>query len=284
MRSELILSALALLVVALGVGVYAWLRARAKRGLRRVQRAVEKLRHPVVLAHGLMGFDEVALGPIRQEYFRGVPGRLRELGHDVHVLKLPALGGVAARAEALAQAIRAIESERVHLIAHSMGGLDGRYALAKLGIAEKVATLITVGAPHRGTPLADLGAGFGQKLGLFALSRALSLDVGAFRDLTRPKLLRFNEEIPDAEGVRYASFIGAVSREQGGINPLLLPSWLYLWKTAGPNDGLVTADSQRWGEVLGTVEADHWAQIGWSLRFDAPSFYVSMIDWLRAQE
>jgi hypothetical protein len=33
--------------------------------------------------------------------------------------------------------------------------------------------------------------------------------------------------------------------------------------------------------VFGVVEADHWAQIGWSSRFDAESFYASLFQALR---
>ena len=64
---------------------------------------------------------------------------------------------------------------------------------------------------------------------------------------------------------------------------LLLPSYLYLARCAGPNDGLVPAESQRWGEVLATVQADHWAQIGWSSRFDARACYVQLFELLRAR-
>jgi hypothetical protein len=46
-------------------------------------------------------------------------------------------------------------SEKVHIIAHSMGGLDARYLLSKNanGIADYVSTLTTIGTPHQG--LAD---------------------------------------------------------------------------------------------------------------------------------
>jgi hypothetical protein len=46
---------------------------------------------------------------------------------------------------------------------------------------------------------------------------------------------------------------------------------------SGPNDGIVPASSQRWGQVLREVEADHWAQVGWSLRFDAVTLYEEIL-------
>jgi triacylglycerol esterase/lipase EstA (alpha/beta hydrolase family) len=42
---------------------------------------------------------------------------------------------------------------------------------------------------------------------------------------------------------------------------------------SGLNDGLVPAESQRWGDVTLEVDADHWAQIGWSGRFDVRGLY-----------
>ena len=44
-----------------------------------------------------------------------------------------------------------------------------------------------------------------------------------------------------------------------------------------PSDGIVPATSQRWGQVLREVEADHWAQVGWSLRFDAVALYEEIL-------
>ncbi|PTL76222.1 triacylglycerol lipase [Vitiosangium sp. GDMCC 1.1324] len=266
------------LVVLGGVGVLGF---RYLRTLR-VRRAVRGLRHPVVLVHGLLGFDELKLGQSRHQYFRGVPERLRQLGSDVYVVKVPPTGSVAERAEALAQAVRSLDAKRVNIIAHSMGGLDARYAIAHLGLASRVASLITIGTPHQGTPLADMGTKvLGDALGLKRVCEALAVSTGAFYDLTTTKMAEFNRAVPDAPGVRYASYVGAFPRSIRALNPILLPSYLYLTRSVGPNDGVVPADSQKWGEVLGTIEADHWAQIGWSSRFDAEAFYVSLFQALR---
>src|SRR5687768_1711423 len=96
-----------------------WLRRRTRARVRRAPR----LRHPIVLAHGILGFDELKLAGRRQEYFRGIPDQLRKVGAEVHVLKVPALGSVEERAQALAEAVRALPADRVNILAHSMGGL-----------------------------------------------------------------------------------------------------------------------------------------------------------------
>lgn len=44
----------------------------------------------------------------------------------------------------------------VVLVCHSKGGVDGQTALVYYGASTKVDRLITLGTPHRGTPLADL--------------------------------------------------------------------------------------------------------------------------------
>lgn len=53
---------------------------------------------------------------------------------------------------------------------------------------------------------------------------------------------------------------------------------------------MVPAASQAWGEVLREIEADHWAQIGWSPqlrgsveKFDALAFYEELLRELRGR-
>ena len=75
---------------------------------------------------------------------------------------MPALsptGGVAERAQR-AQGFRAQgDVGPVHILAHSLGGLDSRYMISKLDMAERVLSLTTLGTPHRGTTFADWGIG-----------------------------------------------------------------------------------------------------------------------------
>jgi triacylglycerol lipase len=59
--------------------------------------------------------------------------------------------------------------DRIHIIGHSMGGIIGRYLVQQEGGAEYTRTVITLGSPHHGTPIAAVGAG----LGLLFVSRAL---------------------------------------------------------------------------------------------------------------
>lgn len=99
-----------------------------------------RLRHPVILAHGLFGFDQVSvLGKPMVHYFAGMPAWLRATGNVVHVSRVAPMGPIAHRASQLAQFIeRHAGLGPVHLIAHSMGGLDSRFAIARLGLGDRV--------------------------------------------------------------------------------------------------------------------------------------------------
>ncbi len=273
----------ALLAAAAAVAaLLAWRRRRrlARRVAAKLSRGAP--RYPVVLAHGFLGFDELRVGGKRHDYFRGVPAVLEEEGAVVHRARVAKVAAIAARAGELAAFIEALPARRVNVVAHSMGGLDARYAVARLGLDRKIASLTTVGTPHLGTPLADVGASLVDRpLLAHALAR-MGLDLDAIQDLTTARMEAFNRAVPDAPGVAYASVVGVAS-SRGEVSPLLLPTYLWLGERAGPSDGVVPAESQRWGDVVRTIAADPWAQIGWSRHFDAAGFYVELLRELRGR-
>ena len=261
-----LLALAALLLAALAaLGFMAVRRARLRK--RVPAKRAPRLRYPVVLAHGVFGFDEIALAGTRHAYFRNIARRLDHA--QFHALRVPPVASIAVRADKLVALVRDLPGKRINVIAHSMGGLDARFAIARLGLSDKVASLTTIGSPHFGTPLANL-----------RISRALSQHLAAFRDLTPSALERFNREVPNMPSVAYCSVVASSLLRH--TNPLLWPGHLYLSKHGGPNDGLVPTSSMRWGNVLREVEADHWAQVGWSLRFDAVALYEEILRELAA--
>lgn len=236
--------------------------------------------YPVVLAHGVLGFDALRVGFLHPQYFRGVAKQLRSAGNEVHVVRVSPVAGIAVRAAQLAAQIRAIPAEKVNVIAHSMGGLDARYAISQLGLGDRVASLTTVGTPHHGTPLADSGVWLvHEQMRLRKLLEMLGID--AFSQLTTEHLEAFNESVPDVRDVFYASCPASVGQGVRGVNSLLAPGYVLLQREIGDNDGVVPTASQRWGEVLDEIDADHWAQVGWSLGFDAVGFYDQLVRSLR---
>lgn len=235
---------------------------------------------PVVLIHGLFGFDRIGVPGARFEYFRGIAAHLETLGCHAHAVKLPPARSVPARAKKLVEAIEALPHDRIDLIAHSLGGLDARYALAHLGLARRVRSLVTIGTPHRGSPIADLvlKGPIGWAHGVL---RAVGLPTEAIAWLGTEALERFNQEVRDVPGVRYTCVVGGI-RDAGTPVPLpLVPAHAYLRRVAGANDGMVPISSQYWGETLAEIEADHFAQVGWRVgmrrTFDALGLYAFVV-------
>jgi triacylglycerol lipase len=231
------------------------------------------------LAHGILGFDELAVGPARVAYFRGAVAHLQARGAEVHCARVPPLAPIHVRAQKLAEVVRSLKASRVNLVAHSMGGLDARYAISRLGLDQKVAALITIGTPHRGTPVADLGHELVQRLRLDVTLRPI-FAVRALHDLTTSRMLAFNRDTRNAPSVHYLSVVARALR--GGVHPLLRPAHHWLTRASGENDGLVPARSQRWGRVLREIEADHWSQIGWLGDFDPMTLYDEILQELLA--
>ena len=235
---------------------------------------------PVVLVHGLFGFDRIGVPGVKLHYFRGIVAHLESLGCHAHAVRLPRAASVPERARILVDKINALPHDRVDIIAHSLGGLDARYAIAKLGLDKKVRALVTVGTPHRGTQIADLATsgaiGFARKA-----VGAIGLKLHALDWLSPSALERFNAEVPDVAGVRYACVVAGVRDRSTPIALALTPLHAYLKRVAGPNDGLVPIASQYWGETLAEIECDHWEQIGWRIAmrgsFDALGMYAFVV-------
>ena len=235
---------------------------------------------PVVLVHGLFGFDRLGVPGAKLHYFRGIARHLESLGCHAHAVRLPPAASVPERAQMLCDKIAALPHDRVDIVAHSLGGLDARYALARLGLASRVRALVTVGTPHRGTPLADLATD-GPLAGARRALAALGLPLHALDWLSTAALERFNREVPDVAGVRYACVVGGIRDERASVPLAILPVHAYLRRVSGANDGLVPIASQYWGETLAEIEADHFAQVGWRIgmraTFDAAGLYAFVV-------
>lgn len=217
---------------------------------------IPKLKAPIVLVHGLFGYDELkAFGRTVARYFPDIPEMLREAGNRVLVPRLSPTGGVAERAGQLKDFLdREVPGEAVHCIAHSMGGLDCRYLISSLGLAPRVLTLTTIGTPHRGTAFADLGVRCLEPL-LKPVLEWLTVPHQAFYDLTVERCREFNQQVPDAPGVRYFSVAGRF--ESNWRDPFWIVPNSIVAKVEGPNDGVVSVASATYGESCDIWEGDH---------------------------
>jgi triacylglycerol lipase len=221
-------------------------------------------RQTIVLAHGLAGFSQIGVRRLRiANYFRGIPEHLEARGCRVVSSEVPPLGSIARRAAVLAEEIRAAaRDDKVHVIAHSMGGLDARHAISRLGLEERVLTLVTLGTPHRGSPVADRVHDFAVRTRLLTVLERAGAEVGALTDLRRDACAKWNERTPDAPSVRYLSIAG-VKRREHMIYGLRFTHDV-IAADEGDNDGLVSARSAAWGETLPRWDCDHVNLVGWT--------------------
>lgn len=130
-------------------------------------------------------------------------------------------------------------AERIHIIAHSKGGLDSTYASILLGANQWVKTVVTLSTPHWGSPLADLAqtAWFGW------LSEILHYnDPGTqFLQTANCALYReFADALPGNEALRFYTFAGT---SWGPALSGLSVGGSFIFTSCGQNDGLVCRSS-----------------------------------------
>jgi triacylglycerol lipase len=223
---------------------------------------VPKLRSPIVLVHGLLGFGQLKVcGKTIASYFAGLPEFLAAAGNRVLIAELHPTGGVADRAAQLKAFLDSSSaSEPVHLFAHSMGGLDARYMISRLGMANRVLTVTSIGTPHRGSAFADWGINRLARL-VIPFVEAIGIPYQAFFDLTTAKCRELNDSTPDAPGVRYFSVAGR--HEVGWRSPEWHLSHSIVTREEGANDGIVSIASATYGESCEIWEGDHISLINW---------------------
>jgi triacylglycerol lipase len=223
---------------------------------------IPQLRSPIILVHGLFGFDRLRMGSwVMADYFPGIAEALRQAGNRVLVASLSPTAGIAERARQLKKLLdRECPAEPVHIFGHSMGGLDARYLISRLGMARRVLSLTTIGTPHRGSSFADWGvrrlANLVQPIFSF-----LGLSNQAFFDLTIANCRKFNAETQDVPGIRYFSVAGKF--ECGWTSPEWQLPATVITLAEGANDGIVSVKSATYGETCEIWAGDHLNLVNW---------------------
>ena len=119
-------------------------------------------RDPVIIVAGTFAGQ-----PAASIFYAPMAARLRADGYQPYVFGLPTSGtqDIALTAQALntyADQLRAqTGATRVDLIGHSQGGLVARHYVKYLGGSSEVDALISLGAPHYGTAVANVAKLFG---------------------------------------------------------------------------------------------------------------------------
>lgn len=232
-----------------------------------------RLRDPIVLVHGAsMGGASLKLGPVRLgEYFQFLPAFLEAHGNEVGVPHLSSDAPVSERAMILKNyLVSRFAGRKVHIIAHSLGGLDARFLVSVLR-SQQVLSITTIATPHRGTPLADWAFREREQKGFWYWVLRLGgydLQYRHFLPEVRTAAMVefFNPRVQDMQGVAYFSVQGYGLWEDLSLSPLLWIPYLFLRGEDHPlsqeeNDGLVPVSSQLWGELLVKAKLDHLGQI-----------------------
>ena len=255
---------------------------------------METTKYPVVLVHGMMAKN------IRfWRAFRGIAGFLKAQGITVYVTNQDGVGAVATNAVQLKEEILDIlkkeNCEKVNLIAHSKGGVDSRYMISHLDMAEHVASLTTLSTPHHGSGL----SGRLIKMPRF-LARIIALFTNLFYriwgdrkpdifqlglDLTQEAMEQFNRDTPNVPSVYYQSYSSSITGKRAIV---FIPYKVSRFCEQDATDGMVSVSSSQWGNYRGDIgdDMDHFKMAGVygtkKQLADVGRFYLHIIEELQA--
>lgn len=244
------------------------------------QTGYTQTKHPIVLVHGLLGFDSV-LGVY--DYWYGIGADLKAGGAKVYTASVSASNYSEVRGEQLIRDLdnlRAVTGQRKYnLIGHSHGGPTIRYVASVR--PDLVASVTVLGSPNYGAPMADLlnttlpagsalrtiVAGFVNALSSFLGAISGNSDpqnaLGALASLSTTGSTTFNNRHPQGKpgtycgsgassvnGVRYYSMGGtSVLTNVFDVSDPLMGAGSLVFGFE-QNDGLVGRCSSHWGTVL----------------------------------
>ncbi|WP_180033766.1 triacylglycerol lipase [Acinetobacter sp. YH12233] len=117
-----------------------------------------KTKYPIVFSHGMAGFIRVGTDQFGLDYWYQILPDLARNGANVWATRVSPFNSSEIRGEQLLEQVKEIAAitgaDKVNLIGHSHGGPTIRYVAGSE--PKLVASLTTVGAPHKGSPVADL--------------------------------------------------------------------------------------------------------------------------------
>lgn len=274
------------------------IRAKEKRNQKAHKLCDTK--YPILLVHGVFFRDNRLFN-----YWGRIPEELKFNGAKIFYGKHKSAASIEDSARELKKRIEKIVNktgcQKVNIIAHSKGGLDCRYALSKFGVADKVASLITINTPHKGCLFADfllekipndvknkIADTYNKALKYLGEKDADFLS--AVKNLTDEFCSELDKNMPISEDI-YTQSIGSVmySADYGKF-PLNF-SYHLAMHFDGDNDGLVSEKSFKWGDnyILlkpsGERGISHGDMIDLSRTdfygFDVREFYVNLVNKLK---
>ncbi|MET0805143.1 MAG: alpha/beta fold hydrolase [Acidimicrobiales bacterium] len=160
-------------------------------------------RDPVVIVAGTFAGQ-----PAASIFYAPMAARLRADGYQPYIFGLPTSGtqDIALTAQALntyADQLRAQSgATRVDLIGHSQGGLVARHYVKYLGGSSEVDAVISLGAPHYGTAVANVAK-------LFGLGNCIGITSCAQMSIGSTYLANLNAGDDTIGAVRYTNIVSA---------------------------------------------------------------------------
>lgn len=218
--------------------------------------------YPVVLCHGLFGTRKYGVGPISAgDYFRVIRQQLVQAGVTIETPHVHPTAGVYRRAWKLADRIhRRFGDQPVHLVGHSMGGLDCRLLASDPSWSRRIISLTTIGTPHLGTSLADMA--ISRLRHLLNGLEWLGLDVDGIHQVSTDNMRKLTSDWSEPERTVCMSIAGNPMAEDTFF--VMRPTRSWIFDRQGPNDGMVPMESALgWGEPLSPWNLDHLSQINW---------------------
>ena len=214
-------------------------------------------KYPIILVHG------IALREMK--YFKAfgkIEKTLVDAGCTAHTAKIDAFGSIESNAaqlrEIILQVLESTGAKKVNVIAHSKGGLDTKYMLKNLDMADKVASFTTLCTPHRGSVIAT----HIWNLPLW-LKRFLAFFINGFYKLAGDKSpdslkvceqLKSNEESEDSVDFTANVYCQSYSTKIGkGSDCILMavPMVIYHKTDGAENDGMVSVESAKFEHYRG---------------------------------
>ena len=230
-----------------------------------------KTNYPIVLVHGMMAKDF----PFWHA-FRGISDFLRKQNVTVYVTNQDGVGAIATNAVQLKAEIEAIlekeHCEKVNIIAHSKGGLDARYMISCLNMADHVASLTTLSTPHHGSGLSTRllkmpvfcakFISFFTNLGFRILGDRHPDILQLGQELTAQSMEQFNINTPNAPGIYYQSYSSATPTKHAFLRNI--PYRISRYCEQDDTDGMVSVSSSQWGNYRGSIggNVDHFQMVG----------------------
>ncbi len=215
-------------------------------------------KYPILLVHGIMLKDIAFI-----KAFGKIEKILRAEGYDVYTSQIDGLGTTETNAKQLCEEITHILTQtgakKINLIAHSKGGLDSKRMITDHAMEDRVASLTTLCTPHKGSPIAtallklprfiiaiiNFWLNFWYRI--FGDKHPNALEVCrelALIDHIEESTLGFSDKV-------YCQSYSSTLKKSKDDFVMGIPLMFSHYYEDKPSDGLVSADSSRFGNYRG---------------------------------